>query len=152
MARTTQIMSATPEQISAVLSDGWNYADWVVGAVHIRDVDPQWPAVGARVHHRVGAWPFTVADSTEVVGGDGDGHLVLQARLWPFGEALVDVSWLPVGPGSTRVTMDEQFVAGPLLSLRNKVNDLVLHQRNRESLRRLEDMTRRYPASTVQEG
>ena len=46
--------------------DGWNYADWVVGAVHVRSVDPNWPAPGSRVHHRLGAWPLTINDATEV--------------------------------------------------------------------------------------
>jgi hypothetical protein len=39
--------------------------------------------------------------------------------------------------------MEEDFQAGPLLALRNKINDLVLHRRNAESLRRLSDIATR---------
>ena len=44
--------------------------------------------------------------------------------------------------------MQEQFEAGPLVALRNKVNDLVLHRRNLESLRRLSDLATREKAET----
>jgi hypothetical protein len=39
--------------------------------------------------------------------------------------------------------MGEQFTDGPLLGLRNKLSDLVLHRRNKESLRRLADIATR---------
>jgi len=144
MSSTSALIDATPAQIFAVLSDGWNYADWVVGAVHVRAVDPQWPEAGSRVHHKVGAWPFMIADSTSVLASDPDGRLELKARLWPLGEAHVDIRWDAEDSGRTRVTINEQFADGPLLALRNRLNDVALHQRNREALRRLADMTRRY--------
>lgn len=37
----------------------------------------------------------------------------------------------------------EDFTAGPLLWARNKLNDLLLHRRNVESLRRLADIAER---------
>jgi hypothetical protein len=40
----------------------------------------------------------------------------------------------------TRVRLAEDFQAGPLRWVRTKLNDLVLHYRNRESLRRLADL------------
>jgi len=145
MSRTVKDVDATPEQVVAVLGDGWNYADWVVGAVHIRAVDPTWPTVGSRVHHRVGAWPLTIADATEVLAYDPAGHLALKARMWPVGEARVELSWQPASSGCTRVVMTEQFTSGPALALRNKLNDVFLHRRNVEALDRLADLTRRYP-------
>ena len=39
--------------------------------------------------------------------------------------------------------MHEDFERGPLKWVRNKLNDLVLHQRNVESLRRLADIAER---------
>jgi hypothetical protein len=142
MAQTSAVMNASVEQIYAVVADGWNYADWVVGAVHIRDVDPDWPQPGSKVHHRIGAWPFTIADSTEVLASDPNRGLKLRARFWPLGEAQVELNWYPEPGGRTRVTMSEHFSQGPAVSLRNKLNDAVLHQRNNESLRRLADKTR----------
>jgi hypothetical protein len=144
MADTRSVIEATPDQVYAVLADGWNYADWVVGAVHIRAVDKGWPAPGSRVHHCVGAWPLTIADSTEVLSCDRTGSMTLKARMWPLGEATVRLDWRADGPNRTRVSMREEFASGPLLALKTRINDLVLHQRNAESLRRLADMTKRY--------
>src|SRR5690606_19207370 len=58
---------AGPDRVFAVLADGWMYAAWVVGAAHVRDVDPQWPAVGARIHHSLGPWPLMMHDVTKVL-------------------------------------------------------------------------------------
>ena len=38
-----------------MLSDGWSYATWVVGAARIRDVDDGWPTVGTKIHHPSGS-------------------------------------------------------------------------------------------------
>jgi hypothetical protein len=147
MALAERVIHATPAQVSAALADGWSYADWVVGAVHVRDVDGTWPAPNSRVHHCVGAWPVTIADSTSVRVWDADGRMELVARLWPFGEASVTLTWEQTGSGGCRVRMAETFERGPLLAARNRLGDLLLHARNAESLRRLDDLTRRYPSS-----
>ena len=42
--------------------------------------------------------------------------------------------------------MAETFERGPLLAARNQLGDLLLRARNAESLRRLDDLTRRYPS------
>jgi hypothetical protein len=86
-----------------------------------------------------------IVDATEVLAYDSTGHLALKARLWPVGEARVELTWQPTSRGRTRVVMTEQFMGGPALALRNKVNDLLLHRRNVEALDRLADLTRRYP-------
>jgi hypothetical protein len=36
--------SCSPEQVFAVLHDGWIYPVWIVGASRMRDVDDGWPA------------------------------------------------------------------------------------------------------------
>ena len=144
MSTTQRTINATPQRVDAVLCDGWNYADWVVGAVHIRSVDKQWPEPGSRVHHRVGAWPLTVADNTEVISYVPDESLELRARMWPFGEATVRLTWEPAPDGKCRMTMQEQFVHGPALALRNRAADLLLHARNTEALARLENLTHKY--------
>ncbi len=40
-------VDAPAEAVWSVLADGWSYANWVVGAARVRDVDPGWPAQGA---------------------------------------------------------------------------------------------------------
>jgi uncharacterized protein YndB with AHSA1/START domain len=143
VALTQATVQAPPDRVFAVLSDGWWYSDWVVGTAHIRDVDPDWPAVGSQLHHKAGPWPISLADSSTVVVVEQDRRLRLHAGLWPLGEAVVDIRLEPVDGGRTRVLMYENFERGPLLGLRNKLNDLLLHRRNVEALRRLADLAER---------
>jgi uncharacterized protein YndB with AHSA1/START domain len=138
-----RIIPAPPDRVFAVLADGWTYSDWVVGTVHIRDVDENWPQPGAELHHKAGPWPFSLHDKSTVVSMIPDQELTLRAGLWPLGEATVVIRLDPAGPAATRVTMKEDFHAGPLLWARNKLNDLVLHRRNVETLRRLADIATR---------
>jgi hypothetical protein len=119
-----------------VLADGWNYVAWVVGASRIRDVDADWPAVGARLHHSVGIWPLLIDDNTQVLECEVGRRLKLKARGWPAGEATVDIRIDDVGAGS-RVTIHEVPSAGPAVAMANPVGDAVLARRNRESLARL---------------
>ncbi|MEU7908246.1 SRPBCC family protein [Actinoplanes sp. NPDC049118] len=149
MAIVQRTVPAPPERVFAVLADGWSYSDWVVGTVHIRDVDPHWPQVGAELHHKAGPWPLSLHDSSTVVAVEQDRSLTLIAGLWPLGSARVKLVLEPVDAGATRVTMEEDFEAGPLLWVRNKVNDLVLHRRNIESLRRLSDIATRAAGRTA---
>ena len=136
-------MPAPVDRVFAVLADGWTYSDWVVGTVHIRDVDDTWPAPGSQLHHKAGPWPFSLQDSSTVVAMVPDRELTLKAGLWPLGQACVRILLEPLGSSATRVTIEEDFEAGPLLAVRNKINDLLLHRRNIESLRRLSDIATR---------
>ncbi|AEB43977.1 MULTISPECIES: SRPBCC family protein [Micromonospora] len=143
MAIVQQVIKAPVQQVWAVLADGWTYSDWVVGTAHMRNVDDGWPAVGTRLHHRAGPWPFSLEDSSLVLECEPERKLVLRVKLWPAGEAIVVFALEPVGPDATRVSLGEDFAAGPLRWVRNKLNDLVLHQRNKETLNRLSDIARR---------
>jgi hypothetical protein len=140
MAKTTRLVEAGPESVFAVLADGWTYSDWVVGTVHIRRVDAGWPLPGTEIHHKAGPWPVSLRDRTTVLECQPERMLLLKLRLWPLGAGKVRLILDREGPDATRVTLIEQFTEGPLLGLRNKVNDLLLHYRNRESLRRLADL------------
>ncbi|MER5334719.1 SRPBCC family protein [Micromonospora sp. NPDC002717] len=140
------MIEARPEQVWAVLADGWTYSDWVVGTVHVRDVDDAWPRVGTQLHHKAGPWPLSLQDSSTVLACEPPRRLVIRAGLWPAGEANVVFTLEPVGDGTTRVRIGEDFAAGPLRWVRNKLNDLVLHQRNRETLTRLTDIAKRQKA------
>ncbi|SNY60120.1 SRPBCC family protein [Paractinoplanes atraurantiacus] len=143
MAIVQRTVQAPPDRVFAVLADGWTYSDWVVGTVHIRDVDESWPAVGSRLHHKAGPWPLSLHDKSEVLIVEPDKRLRLNAGLWPLGEAVVDIKLEPAPGGATKVTIEEDFERGPLLAVRNKLNDLVLHRRNIETLRRLADIAER---------
>jgi Polyketide cyclase / dehydrase and lipid transport len=140
MAIVSRTIRVRPEQVFAVLADGWSYSDWVVGTAHIRSVDPHWPQVGARLHHKIGPWPLSLKDSSTVTACTPDRSLTLDAGLWPLGAATVHIELEPWGADATRVTIHEDFHAGPLAWTKNKINDLALHGRNVEALRRLADL------------
>jgi uncharacterized protein YndB with AHSA1/START domain len=136
VSTTSRPVAATPEQVWEVLSDGWLYPLFVVGASRMRAVDDAWPAVGSRLHHSVGAWPLLIDDTTEVLEVEEGKRLLLLARGWPAGQAHVDISLQPSGD-TTVVTMTEDATAGPGLLVPKPLRDVQLHVRNVEALRRL---------------
>ena len=144
MAENTRLMHATSEQVWSVLSDGWLYPLWVVGAARIREVDDAWPAEGSSLHHSVGVWPLLISDSTQVIDVQPDLSLTLRARAWPVGEARVVISLEPVG-AETWVKISEDAVSGPGVVIPRPVRDVTLKWRNTETLRRLAYLAERRP-------
>jgi hypothetical protein len=140
---TERIVRAPAESVYSVLADGWSYADWVVGTAHIRDVDAGWPAPGTRLHHKAGPWPVSIKDRSESLDWEPERMLLLKVHVWPFGAGHVKFTLDPLDGHATRVTMQEQFTEGPLLGVRNKVGDVLLHFRNEEALQRLADIAER---------
>jgi carbon monoxide dehydrogenase subunit G len=136
MATTSRLVAAPPEAVWAELADGWTYSSWVPGTVKIRAVDPDWPAVGSKIHHSVGMWPLTLQDETESTRCEEPHRLTMQARGWPAGEAVVDVV-LAEAPGGTRVTVLEEPTHGPGAWVNNPLAEAVLVYRIREMLDRL---------------
>lgn len=129
-------MEATPEEIFAVLADGYSYDDWVVGSKQIRAVDADWPAQGSRFHHTIGAGPVDIKDSSKVLEVDPPKRLVLSVRFRPAGTAIVDLKIEPLDNGKTRVVMMEKPESGPVRVLALAVS-LLLLVRNELSLWRL---------------
>jgi uncharacterized protein YndB with AHSA1/START domain len=132
-------VSAGPETVWSVLSDGWTYPLWVVGATHMRDVDKDWPAVGSELHHSVGLWPVQLSDSTRVLDVEPGRMLVLQARAWPAGTARVTIRIEPDGQGC-RVRMAEEADQGLGWFVPSLVQAPLVEARNAESLSRLADI------------
>jgi uncharacterized protein YndB with AHSA1/START domain len=141
MTEVTRLVNAEPAEVFATLADGWTYPLWVVGASHMRAVDPEYPAVGSRLHHSVGLWPLLIEDTTEVVEVEPDRRLVLHARAWPTGTARIQLELLPA-PGGTMVRMAEAATSGPAALLPGVMQSLMLAPRNREALARLDDVVR----------
>lgn len=136
-AEVTRTADAPPAAVWGVLADGWLYANWVVGACRIRDVDRSWPHPGARIHHSVGVWPALLDDSTHVLAAVTERELVLQARAWPAGEAVVRIVLEPESGGRTIIRMTEDAAAGPGRLIPHPVRQALIVPRNRESLGRL---------------
>ena len=136
MAITTLNASCPPEAVFAVLGDGWLYPSWVVGASRIRDVEPDWPAEGSRIHHSFGVWPALIDDTTSVVELDPPRRMVLKARGWPMGSARVVLTVEPT-PDGCRISIDEDALEGPGRLVPSAVRQPLIHVRNIETLRRL---------------
>lgn len=139
----TRHIAAGPADVFAELSDGWGYSAWVVGAAHIRAVDPAWPGLGSRIHHSIGPWPLVIQDTTAVEEVSPERRLVLRARIWPAGEAVVEFDIAPAD-GGVDLTMTETVVTGPLRLL-GPLAAAGLHVRNVETLARLAARIERPP-------
>jgi hypothetical protein len=128
--------NCSPEEVFAVLHDGWTYPVWVVGASRMRDVDDGWPAPGTKLHHSFGVWPLVLDDTTEALEIEPGQRLVLEARGWPVGKARVDITVKADGDGSL-VSIDEDVTDGPAKFVPEPVRVAGIDVRNREALRRL---------------
>ncbi|SFB00624.1 hypothetical protein SAMN05216266_103232 [Amycolatopsis marina] len=140
MTEVCRTVPVPAKDIFAVLADGWSYAGWVVGASHIRDVDPNWPSVGSRIYHKSGPWPVQVADETEVLTMEQDRMLELRAKLWVLGDVRIRVSLLPLAERETEIRMEEHPTGGPVSMAPKVLQDLLLKPRNQEALGRLADL------------
>lgn len=136
MSSNTRNLSVRPEAVWRVLSDGWLYPLFVVGASRMREVDAAWPTPGSRLHHSVGVWPLLLDDKTEVLESEPTRRLVLRAHAWPTGAARVEFL-LEAHDEGTRVTIEEDAESGPGLLIPKPLRDVQLAWRNVETLRRL---------------
>ncbi len=136
MVTVRRDVEAPAASVWDVLSDGWLFPSWVVGAARMRAVDEAWPAPGAQLHHSVGGWPLLLSDTTSAEAAEPGRMLRLRARGRPLGEACVEFSLEDRGATCT-ITMVETLVAGPAHPLVERLTSPLLRARNRETLRRL---------------
>jgi hypothetical protein len=136
VSTTTRLVKASADEVWKVLSDGWLYPVFVVGASRMREVDDNWPEVGSRLHHSVGVWPALINDTTSVLEVKPPTMLRLRARGWPAGEADVTFRIRPQGQ-QTEVVIEEDATSGPAKLLPKPARDVPIAWRNVETLRRL---------------
>jgi hypothetical protein len=136
VATNRRFLSCAPEDVFAVLANGWLYPTWVVGAARMRDVDRSWPAVSASIHHSVGIWPLLINDTTSILEWDPPTHALLKARGWPLGSAHVALDVVRAPRGCT-VTITEDAVEGPGRLVPRAVRTALILPRNKETLQRL---------------
>jgi hypothetical protein len=129
-------LTCGPEEVFAVLADGWVYPTWVVGASRMRKVDDHFPATGSQLHHSAGVWPALLDDTTSVMVWDPPRRMELQARGWPAGAAHVVIEVREVAAGC-EVTLAEDVVKGPGVLVPRGARAALITWRNTESLRRL---------------
>ena len=152
MARNEIGIDASPAEVFDVLLDGCAYADWVVGAKDIRDVDEGWPAPGTAFHHRVGIGALSLKDRTEVERLEEPSLLVLRARALPAGIARVTMAVSPRPGGGSTVVMGEEAIGGPAAHIPRFLLDPLVWLRNTESLRRLRNLVTRRAANPARTG
>ncbi|MEV5967003.1 SRPBCC family protein [Kribbella sp. NPDC051952] len=136
MSQNERLIDASVEDVFGVLTDGWSYASWVVGASRIRAVEKGWPEPGHSIHHSVGAWPLLLHDSTTVEQYEPLRFLRLTVRAWPTGEGIVEFEATDQN-GRCHLTMREHTAKGPATLIPDAIVDPILHVRNTETLRRL---------------
>jgi hypothetical protein len=136
MSENECLIHASVEDVFAVLTDGWSYASWVVGASRIRDVQAGWPQPGRSIHHSVGVWPLVIDDRTTVEAYEPLRRLQLKVRAWPAGEGRVELEAEDRG-GECYLVMREKAINGPAALLPAAIADPLLSIRNKEALRRL---------------
>ena len=140
MACNQRTIDATPDQIWAVLADPMSYDRWVVGAKDIRTADGTWPEVGSTLDHTSGFGPLQLKDNTKVLESEPPRRLVMEARGRPLGIARIEMRLEPDG-SQTKVTMVEKAVRPDPVKLMNPALDPLIHSRNTETLRRLDEAT-----------
>ncbi len=140
MAHNEIYIGAPPEDVFAVLSEPRSFARWVVGSREIRRADPAWPTVGTAFDHRVGIWPFTLSDNSEVVQCEPPSLLKLLVKARPFSRAYVTLILKPAN-GGTRLSMDEFAADRRSRLLFNAITDPLVRVRNNVSLRRLKALS-----------
>jgi Polyketide cyclase / dehydrase and lipid transport len=135
--------TATRQQVWDIIADGWTYSQWVVGNSRMRAVDADWPAVGSRIQHSIGVWPFLINDVTEVLECRPQEELVLLANTRPFGRARISLRLSDTPDGGCRIEMAEVLVGAPLGWLPNQLISVAVTPRNRECTLRLSAIAER---------
>ena len=78
-----------------------------------------------------------ISDSTHVEESQAPHRLLLTAKAWPAGEALVDIEVIPDGTEACTVSIAEDASNGPGRFVPMPVRQAAILPRNRETLRRL---------------
>jgi uncharacterized protein YndB with AHSA1/START domain len=128
---------ASRDRVYELLADPETYPKWLVGADHMRAVDPDFPRPGSSFHHSVGKEPVTVDDRTDSLEAEPDRHLALLVHAGPF-HARVDFELVTRGTDQTEVRFTEVPV-GPFAAVTPLLRPS-LHARNVVSLQKLCDL------------
>ncbi|MFF7438086.1 SRPBCC family protein [Streptomyces sp. NPDC008122] len=135
MAQWNRLVHASPDDVWAVLSDGQEYARFVVGTHDSWEQAGQWPSTGSELGYtlRLGPWSYqgrTVSRVCEPVR-----RLELEAATG-IGSARVAFLVEPWGDG-TLVIVDEHPLDGPAARWHNAAVDVAMRWRHRHMLARL---------------
>lgn len=146
MAVVNAVVERSPAQVWDVLTDGYAYAEWVVGTTEIRAVDDGWPAVGTAIHYTVGRGPLALRGRTTVRQAERGRRLGLEADAGLLGSARIVIELSQWGEG-TVIVLDEHPLRGPVSWLHGPVSEALLLVRGRPMVQGLVRLVeRRHPA------
>ncbi len=131
------LIDRPPRAVWEVLGDARAYAEWVAGTREIREVDEDWPAVGARIGFVVGVGALTWQDQTIVRLVEPERQLELEAHAGRLGTARISITIMPWGRTQSLVILDEHPLSGLGERLHNIALDVALRFRNRRMVRTL---------------
>jgi hypothetical protein len=132
----TRVTSVSADHVWDVLADGRLLTEWAVGASPVREVDPDWPRAGSRLHHAVGRGRLAVRSETRVLAAKAGRVLKLQTAGWPSGRSELTITLEPMGT-TTIIGIAEVFTGGPSHLVPAPANNLLSKWRASEALRRL---------------
>jgi uncharacterized protein YndB with AHSA1/START domain len=146
MAVLNVLVDRPPDQVWDVLGDGRSYAEWVMGTKYIREVEPGWPQMGARIHFTFGVGSWTLDDVTTVRLVEPGEHLELEVHAGWLGSARVSIRLLPWGGDRTVVILDEHPLTGAGARWHSLPMEGLLRLRNERMLNSLAEVVeRRHP-------
>lgn len=135
-----RITSASPDQVWQVLSNGWLFTRWAIGATPVCGVDDDWPNVGSRLHHAIGRGRLAIRTQTQVLASTPAQRLQLRTEGWPCGSSELVVTLEPAWPG-TNLQVDE-LVVTPDYGLGPTVHNVLLQWRITQASRGLDLLAR----------
>ncbi|MEU8997651.1 SRPBCC family protein [Streptomyces caniferus] len=144
MAVRHRLIECTPEELWAVLADGFRYQDWVVGTAHSRPAAGNWPEVGSMIEYTVRLGPWNLSGHTVVRHSDPPRALELEVDSGRLGTARVAIEVRRWGPDSL-VVVDEHPLRGPGGRLHNAGLEALLQLRHRSMLSRLAEVAEQAP-------
>ena len=112
----------------------------MVGASTVRDADTDFPAVGSKLHHRVGLGPIGISDHTEVLEVEPERRLVLDAFIRPIGRARVRLFLEPFEDGTHILMEEEPADTWSRVTMGGPLAEPALRLRNAEALSRLRNL------------
>lgn len=136
MALRHQLIRTRRETVWAVLADGSRYQDWVVGTVHSRPKDDNWPRLGSALEYTFRLGPWELAGQTIVRCSEPPRRLELEIDSGRLGTARIALELRPWGE-HTVVIADEHPLTGPSGRLHNAGVDMLLQLRHRRMLSNL---------------
>jgi hypothetical protein len=130
-----RVVRAQPQDVAAILADGWLYGAWIAASTGVRAVSSDWPAPGASLAQGMGAWPLAVSSVLTVVHHDPGRLLVVDSTAGSLVSTRIQIEVAGTDE-QTSVTMGERFTR-PASDRLSHAGAGLLRLHNSVSLRRL---------------